>query len=78
LSLELHEKPLSAVAFQHRGPILASASPDGKIALWHPGESSEALAVEEIGDGVTQLKWSPGDGRLAIGGESGTVAVFAV
>jgi WD40 repeat protein len=78
LSFELHEKPLSAVAFQHHGPILASAAPDGTIALWHPGGSNKALAVVEVGEGISQLKWSPGDGRFAIGGESGSVAVYSV
>ncbi|HKB02190.1 MAG TPA: WD40 repeat domain-containing protein, partial [Gemmataceae bacterium] len=37
LMFELHAKPLSAVAFQHRGPVLASGAPDGKVGFWYPG-----------------------------------------
>jgi WD40 repeat protein len=78
LSFELHEKPLSAVAFQYRGPILASAAPDGKIALWYPGGSEKVLGVADLGEAVSRLAWSPGDGRLAAGGEAGIVALYSV
>jgi WD40 repeat protein len=78
LSFELHERPLSAVAFQHRGPLLASAAPDGICALWHPESRPKALAVADVGEGISQLAWSPGDGRLAIGGDAGAVAMFTV
>jgi WD40 repeat protein len=77
LAFELHEKPLSAVAFQRRGPVLASAAPDGKVALWYPGGSKKVQAVAEFGEGVSQLAWSPGDGRLAVGGETGAVGLYS-
>jgi WD40 repeat protein len=78
LAFELHEKTISAVAFQHRGPVLASAAPDGKVALWYPGGSAKVQATAEFGEGVSQLAWSPGDGRLAVGGESGGVGMYSV
>jgi len=78
LSFELHTKPLSGVAFQHRGPLLASAAADGKIALWHPGGSSKLQASADFAEGISQVAWSPGDGRLAVGGEQGKVAIYAV
>jgi len=78
LAFELHAKPLSAVAFQHRGPVLASAAPDGKVALWYPGGSTKVQAAAEFGEGVSQVAWSPGDGRLAVGGEGGAVGLYSV
>jgi WD40 repeat protein len=78
LAFELHAKPLSAVAFQHRGPVLASAAPDGKVALWYPGGSQKVQATADFGEGVSCLAWSPGDGRLAVGGEGGAVGLFSV
>lgn len=78
LIFEFHEKPLSAVEFQHRGPVLASGSPDGKVGLWYPGGSKKLLASAEIGEGVSRIAWSPGDGRLAVGGAAGAVAMFTV
>jgi WD40 repeat protein len=75
---ELHSKPISAVAFQKRGPVLASGSPDGKIGFWYPGGSEKVLASVELGEGVSTLAWSPGDGRLAVGGESGAVGMYTV
>jgi WD40 repeat protein len=78
LMFELHTKPLSVVAFQRRGPVLASAAPDGKVALWYPGGSSKVQAVADFGEGIAQVAWSPGDGRLAVGGEGGAVGVYSV
>jgi WD40 repeat protein len=78
LTFEFHEKPLSALRFQHRGPVLASGAPDGRVALWYPGGSKKLMSSAELGEGVSCLAWSPGDGRLAVGGEGGTVAMFTV
>jgi WD40 repeat protein len=78
LSFPLHDKALSAVAFQHRGPVLASAAPDGKVGFWYPEGSKKALAVADFGEGVARLAWSPGDGRLAVGGEAGGVGMYTV
>jgi WD40 repeat protein len=78
LTYELHEKPIAAVAFQRRGPVLASGAGDGRIALWYPGGSKKVQATSEIGEGVSQLVWSTGDGRLAVGGESGAVLMYSV
>jgi WD40 repeat protein len=78
LMFELHTKPLAAVAFQHRGPVLASGATDGKVGLWYPGGASKALASIEFGEGVSTVNWSPGDGRLAVGGEGGAVGMFTV
>jgi WD40 repeat protein len=76
LAFELHEKAISALAFQHRGPVLASGASDTMVALWYPGGSKKVQATADFGEGVSRLAWSPGDGRLAVGGEGGAVAVF--
>ena len=68
LSFPLHDSALSVVAFRHRGPVLASAAPDGKVGFWYPEGSKKVLAVADFGEGVARLAWSPGDGRLAVGG----------
>jgi WD40 repeat protein len=78
LTFELHQRPLTAVSFQHRGPLLASAAPDGKIALWYPGGSKKVQAAAEFGEGVSRLAWSPGDGRVAVGGEGGAIGLYTV
>jgi WD40 repeat protein len=66
-----------------------AATDDHVIALgWDPDGSTFATAsvagpvkvqaVTDFGEGVSQVAWSPGDGRLAVGGEAGAVGVSSV
>jgi len=47
ISFALHEEPLSALAFQHKGVLLASACAGGKLALWYPGGETGALGSQD-------------------------------
>jgi WD40 repeat protein len=76
--LEGHESPVSVLAYQAGGPVLASGGRDGRVILWQPGAVKRALDQDRISGGVSQVAWAPGDGRLAVGGESGLVAVYSV
>lgn len=78
ISFELHEQPLSVLAFQNKGPLLLSACGGGIIALWIPGGWKRELAQRQIEEGITQASWAPNDSRLALGGERGYVAVWSV
>ena len=75
---EAHQDKVTALAFQHAGPILASAGADGLVALWQPGKQKRALAQATYRVAITQIAWSPNDQRLALGTESGIVAVHAL
>jgi len=77
MTLRGHEKFLSALAFQHRGQLLASAGQDGRVIVWQPYKDTKARAGVAFHSGVSQLAWSPDDERLAAGTESGVLAVFA-
>ncbi len=78
LSLSLHEKPVSALAFQNRNPLLASSCSDGILALWLPGGSKKVLAQTKWDMGISRLSWSPNDSKIAIGGEQGAISVWSV
>lgn len=78
ISFELHKEPVSVLAFQHRGPLLASGSQEGLLALWCPGTSSKVLGQAQLEEGISTLSWTPTDGRLAVGGASGKVQVYGV
>jgi WD40 repeat protein len=77
ISLKGHEEFLSALEFQHRGQLLASAGQDGRVIVWHPHKDSKTRAGMAINSAVAQLNWSPDDERLAVGTENGVVIVFA-
>jgi WD40 repeat protein len=77
--LDWHTNYVSAVAFQRRGPLLASGGLDFQLALWRVGRSSKRpLATAAMSESVTQLAWSPDDACLAAGDAGGGVQVFGV
>jgi WD40 repeat protein len=78
LQLEGHEDNLTAVAFQHGGPLLASAGTDGRVIVWQPPRSSQPLAAAQLDAEITGLAWSPDDKLLAIGTDAGEVLVLAL
>jgi WD40 repeat protein len=77
LNLQGHEGPVSALAYQARGPLLASGGQDGKVHLFQPGKYKKALARCEAGAAVSQVAWSPDDRAVAVGTEAGVV-VYSV
>ncbi len=76
--LKGHEENLSAVVFQHRGPLLASGGLDGRVILWHPGKSEEPLSTVALNSSISQLVWSPDDQALAVGTDGGQVMVMGL
>jgi WD40 repeat protein len=78
ITLEGHDALLSALTYQAAGSVLASGDLDGRVILWQPELVTRAVSEERIDGGVAQLGWSPNDALLALGGESGFVAVYSV
>jgi WD40 repeat protein len=78
LGLKGHRGPVSALAFQRRGPLLASGGQDGRVALWQPGKFRKALSQSDLGGGVTAVAWAPDDRGLAAAAEDGGVTVFGL
>lgn len=77
ISLQFHDKLISQLSFQHRGPLLASGCGTGILAVWNVGKSETPLSAEWLDGAVSQLAWSPDDRWLAVGDESGAVRVYA-
>lgn len=71
---------LTALAYQHRGFLLASAALDGKVLLWQPTNRKGAQVGEFQFAGekteASALTWSADDKSLAAGSGAGAVAVF--
>jgi WD40 repeat protein len=78
--LEGHEENISALAYQSRGFLLASAALDGRICLWQPtNKKGPQIGEFKFPDGeASVLAWSPDDKSLAAGSGAGAVAVFRV
>jgi WD40 repeat protein len=78
LSFKGHEGIITGLAYQARGPLLASGGQDGKVLLLQPGKFKKALAQSDAGAAVSQLAWSPDDRVLAVGTEAGSVVLYSV
>ena len=72
-----HDAYLSALAYQHRGPLLASGCQAGRLSLW-PARRSKPLATTELGSEITRLRWSPDDTHLAATTSGGDVVVLVI
>lgn len=77
VTLEGHEKAVVWAGFQPGGVRLATAAEDGLAVVWEL-PSERPLTGATIGEAVTVAAWSPDGSRLALGGVSGRVAVFAL
>jgi len=76
---EAHKKPVSTLAFQRRGFLLASGGQDGRLCLWQPANRTPLLAgvtFEETE--ITDLAWSPDDRSMLVGSANGGVGLFKV
>ncbi len=73
-----HADRVCAVAFQHRGGLLATAAQSNEVGMWHPARGDVRLATVRLTAAASKLAWSPDDTRLAIGSQQGGVLVLRV
>jgi WD40 repeat protein len=76
LILPGHERRVSAVEFQHEGPLLATGGEDGRVVMWRPGASQVLRGVAGLSQPVSQLAWAPDDRDLLVGCASGDVVLL--
>ncbi|MFO1541314.1 MAG: WD40 repeat domain-containing protein, partial [Chloroflexota bacterium] len=62
--------------WQGNGPLLASGSHDGVLALWAPARSSKPVVALPLTTPVSSLHWSPDDTWLVCGTGSGSLGRF--
>ena len=73
-----HAAPITVLAFNSDGRLLASGSADGKVRLWD-GQDGQPLAIREGHlDRVTALAFSPDDSVLVSGGHDHKVRVWGL
>jgi WD40 repeat protein len=74
--LERHREKICAIAFQPKSFLLASASKDGQLCLWHHAKTL-ALTLEGASNGFSCLAWHPQGHQLAAGGENGELLIWS-
>jgi WD40 repeat protein len=77
LQLELHARPVSALAFTRRGATLASGGLDGGVGVWGlRGGTGGCLAGAVVGAPVAALAWRPDDRALAVADQQGGLSAL--
>jgi WD40 repeat protein len=74
--LDYHYAVVSAIAFQPSTRLLASASDDGRVCLWHRAQRM-TQSLEGAPDGFTDLAWHPQGYQLAAGGNNGELLIWS-
>ncbi|HEY7355805.1 MAG TPA: WD40 repeat domain-containing protein, partial [Ktedonobacterales bacterium] len=74
--LKGHTAPVSALAYQPRGALLASGGQDGRVALWPMDQPKRGPLITQMESSITQLVWAPDTPRVAVGTEAGLVVVL--
>lgn len=78
IQLQGHSALPSALAYQRRGPLLASGCRHGRLSLWNPSKGEDPLFSAQLRAEITQLAWSPDDSLLAAASGDGEVRVYRV
>ncbi len=76
IELDGHDLPLTALAYQPKGPFLASGCRAGKISLWNPAKSRKLIRASELSGEITRLVWASDGRSLAASSSEGAVRVF--
>ncbi len=74
--LESHREKICAIAFQPHSFLLASASQDGLLCLWHQAKTL-SLTLEGAPQGFSCLAWHSHGNQLAAGGHHGELFVWS-
>jgi len=71
-----HEVPVSQLAYQQNGALLASGCQGGEIAVWNPGKHRTPLRISRLPGPISHLSWSPDDEHLAAASEDGSIVLL--
>ncbi|HEY9645052.1 MAG TPA: caspase family protein [Chroococcidiopsis sp.] len=76
---EQHTQAVNVVRFSPDGHLLASASDDGRVILWHPnGQILTTLPPLNPNQRMVSLAFSPDSQWLATGASDGTLALWQI
>jgi WD40 repeat protein len=76
IELEAHDTLLTALDYQHKGELLASACQNGLVCIWNPRKRKTPLGTSQLDAAATQIRWSPDDRALAASSANGLVRTF--
>lgn len=69
---------MTALAYQHRGPWLASGGSDGRVVVWHPAHARKLVGAWASLHPVSQVAWAANDRELFVGAADGRLSCLAI
>ena len=70
------DSPLTCLAWQHNGSLLAAGDQEGNLVLWQPTRNKRPLSTTHFQSDIAQIAWSPDDRQLAVGTGTGVIEVM--
>jgi WD40 repeat protein len=74
---EGHDDLITALAYQHRGDLLASSDAAGTVIVWAPTRSSTPVARHAYNAEVVSVAWDPTDATIVAATADGMISVRA-
>jgi len=69
---------VTSVVLSLNNNYLAGISDQGKGLVWDPGRNERKLTIESAGKKILNIRFKPGDDRIAVGYDDGTVELWDV
>ncbi|MBW4696423.1 MAG: WD40 repeat domain-containing protein [Aphanocapsa lilacina HA4352-LM1] len=76
--LSAHLKPVSHMAYQPQGGLLAMGGPDGIVSLWNPLKPARPMGLARPDTQVSALSWRPDGQHFVSGHTNGDVVAWSV
>ncbi len=67
---------ITSIDLSSNNRYLAGISDQGKGLIWNPEQSSDKFRIEPLGKKISNIRFKPGENKIAVGYDNGTVELW--